>query len=80
MTVMQCPKCGAPIEMTKVKGILAAWHGEITPSGLALLQCVKDEPQCTYEILDPRTGVSTGQTTIDKSKSFSFIGSTFVNN
>lgn len=53
----------------KAKGIFSGWETHLTGGGLALFQCVDNDPQCTFEVLDPQTGVSSGQAKIDNPSS-----------
>lgn len=48
----------------KESGAEPMWDWHLTPAGLAVLQIFGDPDQLTLDILNPQTGVSTGQKTI----------------
>jgi outer membrane protein assembly factor BamB len=54
----------------RTQGILAKWTAHLSGRGLVLVQCPRDDKQCSVEQLDPATGVSPGETKLDKPRDF----------
>ncbi len=57
-------------DVLKAHGSLSKWQAQLIPQGLALAQCVYDDAQCTFEVLSPESGVSSGQLKIDKEHAY----------
>ncbi len=54
----------------KDSGAGPVWDWQLTPHGLAVLQISEEPDQLALDVLDPRSGVSTGQNTIPLSDAY----------